>query len=126
MIKQWKLQSSGPVNKNHQLRTNGRTVYKIDFVDADDDGYYSDCKANSEATYDFNAHFTVYDNTGDDDGNGEGVLEGKKLNASAAAAAKSRPPSILKGKTWKKLYKSSEMPAGAVSKIMAKKTAKID
>ena len=47
MIAQWKLQFSCPVTKNHQLRTDGRTVYKLDFVDEDGDGYYSDCTANS-------------------------------------------------------------------------------
>ena len=31
MIAQWKSQSSDPVTKNHQLRTDRRTVYKLDF-----------------------------------------------------------------------------------------------
>ena len=99
MIAQWKSQSSGPVTKNHLLRTDGRTIYKLDFVDEDGDGYYSDYTANSEATYDFNVHSSVYDTTTDDDSNGESVLEGKELTVSAAAATKSRPPSVLKGKT---------------------------
>ena len=61
----------------------------------------------------------MYDATGDDDSNGESVLEGQELNVSAETATKSRVPSILTGKTRKKLYKSSKMPAGAVSKMMA-------
>ena len=32
--------------------------------------------ANSEATYDFNASSAVYDATGNDDSDGESVLEG--------------------------------------------------
>ena len=69
----------------------------------------------------------MYDTTADDGSNGESVLEEKELNVSAAAATKSRPPSILKGKTprRKKLYKSSEMPAGAVPKMMASKQLKL-
>ena len=49
ILAQRKSHSSGPVTKNHQLRTDGRTVYKLDFLDEDDNGYYSDCTANSEA-----------------------------------------------------------------------------
>ena len=106
---------------NHQLRTDERTVYKSNFVDEDDNGYYFDCTANSEATYNFNASSAVYDATGDNDSNGESVLEGQELTVSAAAATKSRPQSILKvkGKKQKKIFRASEMPAGAVSKMMA-------
>ena len=62
----------------------------------------------------------MYDTTGDDDSNGESVLEGQELNVSAAAATKEKPPSNLRKKRprRKKLYRSSEMPAGAVSKIL--------
>ena len=99
MIAQWKSQSSGPVTKNHQLRTDGHTVYKLDFVDEDGDEYYSDYTANSEATYDFNVHSSVYDTTtADDDSNGESALEGSEFRVSAAAAKKTRP-SILTGKS---------------------------
>ena len=59
IIDQWKSQCSGPVTRNHQLRTDGRTVYKLDSVDDNGDGYYSDYTANSEATYNFNVHFCV-------------------------------------------------------------------
>ena len=59
MIAQLKSKSSSPVTKNHQLRTDRRTVYKFDFVDEDGDRYYSDYTANSEATYDFNVHSSV-------------------------------------------------------------------
>ena len=51
ILAQRKRHSSGPVTKNHQLRT----VYKLDFEDENGDGYYSDHTANSEAAYDFNA-----------------------------------------------------------------------
>ena len=69
--------SAGPVTKNHQLRTDGRTVYKLEFEDDDGEGYYSDCTANSEGTYQFNVHSSVYDTTtANDDNNGEIVLEG--------------------------------------------------
>ena len=104
ILAQRKPQSSSPATKSHQLRTDGRTVYKLDFVDENDNGYYSDCTANSEATYDFDASSSVYDATGDDDSNRESVLDGQELTVSAAAATKSRPQSILKviGKNQKK------------------------
>ena len=128
ILAQRKSHSFGPVTKNHQLRTNGRTVYKLDFEDDNGDGYYSDYTANSEATYDFNASLAVYDATGDGDSDGESVLEGKELTVSAAAATKSRPQSILKvkGKKKKKVFKSSELPAGAVSKDDGKATNAIN
>ena len=94
IIDQWKSKSSGPVTKNHQLRTNGRTVYKLEFEDDNGEGYYSDYTANSEATYDFNIHSSVYDTTDDDDSNEESVLEGKELNVNAAAATKPRPTKV--------------------------------
>ena len=99
----------------------------MDFVDADNNGYYSDHTANSEATYDFNASSAVYDATGDDDSDGESVLEGQELTVSAAAATKSKPQGILrvKGKKKKRTFKSSEMPAGAVSKMMANQQLKL-
>ena len=123
ILAQRQSQSSGPPTKNHQLPTNGRSVYKLDF-EINGDGYYSDCTANSEATYDFNASSAVvYDATGDDS-DGESVLEGQELTVNTAAT-KSRPQSILrvKGKGGKKkkkrIFRASEMPAGAVSKMMA-------
>ena len=119
--------SAGPVANNCQLHTDGRTVYKLEFEGEDGEGYYSDCTATSEATYNFNVHSSVYDTTtADDDSNGESVLEGSELNVNAAAAKKTRP-SILKGKSSrrKKLYKSNEMPAGAVPKMMASKQLEV-
>ena len=106
--------SAGPVTKNHQLRT----VYKLEFENGDGDGYYSDCMVNSEGTYQFNVNSSVFDTTVDDDSNGESVLEGSELYVNAATAKKQRP-SILKIR--KKILKSSEMPTGAVPKMMASK-----
>ena len=60
----------------------------------------------------------MFDTTTDDDSNGESVLEGSDLNVNAVAAKKQRP-SILKRR--EKILKSSEMPAGAVPKMMASK-----
>ena len=121
ILAQRQPQSSGKVTKNHQLRTDGRTVYKLEFEDDNGDGYYSDYTANSEATYDFNVHSSVYNTTSNDDSNGESVLEGKEMNVSAAAAMKARSSSILKQKRRKKIFKASEMLADAVPKIMASK-----
>ena len=125
ILAQRQSKSSGPPTKNHQLPTNGRTVYKLDF-EMDGDGYYSDCTANSEATFDFNASSAVvYNTTGDNDSDGESVLEGQELIGNAAAAAtKSQPQSILKvkgkgGRKKKRIFRASEMPAGAVSKMIA-------
>ena len=70
----------------------------------------------------------MYDTTtADDDSNGESVLKGSKLNVNVVAARKARPTSILKGKSSrkKKLYKSSEMPAGAVPKMMTSKQLEV-
>ena len=68
----------------------------------------------------------MYNTTVDDDSNGESVLEGNELNVSTAVTTKARPSSILRGKSprRKKLHKSSEMPAGAVPKMMASKQLK--
>ena len=60
-----------PVTEDHQLRT----VYKMEFEDGDGDGYYSDCMANSEGTYQFNVNSSMYNTTADDDSNGESVLK---------------------------------------------------
>ena len=59
----------------------------------------------------------MFDTT-DDDSNGESVLEGSELNVNTAAVSRRPKKSILKGK-GKKLFKSSEMPTGAVAKMMA-------
>ena len=68
----------------------------------------------------------MYDTTANDDSNGESVLEGSELNVNAAAARKPRPTSILKGnRRKKKIFKASEMPAGAVPKMMASKQLKL-
>ena len=70
-----KFKSTGPVTKNHQLRTHGQIVYKLEFEDEDGEGYYFDCTANSETMYDFNVHSSVYDTTtANNDSNGESVL----------------------------------------------------
>ena len=99
-----------------------RTVYRTEFEDEDGEAYYSDCTANSEGTYQFNVHSSVYDTTtADDDSNGESVLEGSELNVNAVAARKARPTSILKQKRKKKIFKASEIPAGAVPKMTASK-----
>ena len=102
LIAQWKSKSTGPVTKNHQLRTDGRTVYKLEFEDEDGEGYYYDYTAKSEATYSFNVHSFMYDTTTtSDNSNGEGVLEGSELNVNAAAATKARPTSIPRQKRRK-------------------------
>lgn len=82
-----------PVTKNQQIHTVYMTVIN------DDDGYKSDCKANthkSEGTYHYNANSTVFDTTGDANINRE-ILEGNQydLNDYAAAATNGKP-SILK------------------------------
>ena len=77
----------------------GYTVYKLEFEDANGDGYYFNYISNSEVTYNFNVHSSVYDTTSDNDSNEESVLDGKELNVSAVAATKSRPSSILRGKS---------------------------
>ena len=74
----------------------------------------------SEGTYQFNVNSFVVDTTAHDDINGESVLEGNELNINTAAARKPRPTSILR-KRIKKVLKASEMPAGAVSKMMTSK-----
>ena len=130
ILAQRQAKSSGPPTKNHQLPTGKRVVYRVVADEDDDNGYFSDQTANSEATYDFNASSAlVYDATDDGNSDGESVLEGQELTVNAAAAAaatksKSTPPGILKvrgnGRRRKKqIFKSSEIPAGAVSKMMA-------
>ena len=105
--------SSAPVIKNRNLCT----VYRIEFHDSD--GYESDFTANSKGIYQCNANSAMFDATSNDNSNGEVVLEGSNLNVNAATATKQqRLPSILKGRT-RKPFKSSKMPAGAISKIMA-------
>ena len=79
-------------------------------------GYESDFTTNSKGTFQSNVNSTIFDATTDDDSNGEIILEGCDLNVNMAVAIKKqRPPSILKGK-GRRTFKSSEMPAGAVSK----------
>ena len=114
---------AAPATKNHQLRT----VYRTEFEDKDSEAYYSDCTANSEGTYQFNVHSSVYDTTTADDGsNGESILEGTELNVNAAAAKKARARSILIGKSRKKkIFKAIEMPAGASPKMMASKKLEV-
>ena len=75
--------SSGPVTKNHNLRT----VCTLEFDDGNGDGYYSDCIANSEGTYQFDINSVIFDNTADDS-NGESVVEGSDLNVKTAVAKK--------------------------------------
>ena len=55
-----------PVTKNHNLRT----VYKMEFGDRNGDGYYSDCTANSEDTYQFNVNSAMFDTNAGDNSNG--------------------------------------------------------
>ena len=86
----------------------------------DNEGYESNFTANSEGTFQFDVNSVMFDTTADDNINGE-IIEGSDLNVNAAAATKKqRPPSILKGK-GRKTFKSSEILAGAVSKIMTNK-----
>ena len=61
----------------------------------------------------------MFDSTADNDSNRESVLEGSNLNVNAAAVTK-KPRSILKGK-GRKQFKSSEMPSGAITKMMTNK-----
>ena len=111
--------SSGPVTKNHNLRT----VYKMEFEDRNGGEYYSACTANSEGPFQFGVNSVMFDTTADDNSNEESVVEGSDLNVSAVVAKKERP-SILKGNR-RKTFKSSEMPAGAVGKMMASKQMKL-
>ena len=94
----------------------------MEFEDGDDNGYYSDCTANSEGIYQFDIKSAMFDTTAYDS-NGESVVEGSDLNVNAAAAKKQRP-SILRNRK-KKILKASEMPAGAVPKMMANKQMKV-
>ena len=96
----------------------------MEFEDGDGDGYYSDCTANSEGTYHFDTNSTMFDTTADDNSNGESIVEGSDLNVNTATANKQRD-SILKGNRRKKTYKPSEMPAGAIPKMMASKQMKV-
>ena len=111
ILGQRQSKSSGPPTKNHQLPTK-HSVYKLNFfcVNEDNNGYFSDRTANSEATFDFNASSAVvYDATGDIDSDGESVLEGQELTVNAAAAAtKSPPQSILRVKGKGKRRKKEE------------------
>ena len=88
----------------------------MDFDDSD--GYEFDFAANSEDTFQFDVNSAMFDTTADDNSNGE-VIEGSDLNVNAATATRQqRPTSILQGRR-RKPFKSSEMPAGAISKMMA-------
>ena len=90
----------------------------------DNEGYDPDFVANSKGTFKFNVNSAMFDTTADDNSNGE-IIEGCDLNVNAAVAAKKqRPPSILKGR-GRTTLKSSEMPAGAISKMMANKQFKV-
>ena len=113
--------SSGPVKKNHNLRT----VYKFEFEDGDGDGdgYYSDCTADFEVTHSFDVNSVMF-NTTTDDSNWESIVEGGDFNDVNAAAAKKQQPSILRNRK-NKILKASEMPAGAVSKMMTSKQMKM-
>ena len=101
IIAQFVAESKVPVTKNHNLCT----VYKLEFVDNDGDGYYSECTVNSEGTWGLNVNSAMFDTTTDDNSNGESVLEGSEttvndnsngesvleesgLNVNAAAAKK--------------------------------------
>ena len=66
----------------------------------------------------------MFDTTANDNSNRESVLEESDLIVRAAAAKKHRS-SILKGNRSKKILRASEMPVGAVSKIMASKQMKV-
>ena len=104
------------VTKNHNLCT----AYSIDFVDSD--GYESDYTNNSEGIYTFVANSAIYDNT-DNGSIGESDSEENKLNGNAASSTRPKK-SILKG-NGKKIFKSSEMPAGSIHKMMADKQLEV-
>ena len=106
--------SSTPVTKNRNLGT----VYRMEFDDSG--GYESDFITNSVGRFQSNAKFTMFDTTANNNSNGETILEGSDLNVNAVAATKKQRPSILKGK-GRKTFKSSEMPTGAVGKMMSNK-----
>ena len=98
----------------------------MEFEDGDGDGYYSDCTAISTGTYHFNANSAILDTTTDDNSNGESVVEGSDMNVNVAAAEKQRPIILKqKGNRKKQILKASEMPAGAVPKMMASKQMKV-
>ena len=106
-----------PATKNHNLRT----AYNINFVDSD--GYDSDFTHNSEGKFQSIANSsTMYDTT-DDESNGESVSEEKGLNVNAAAST--RPKKSILKRGGKKIFKSSEMPAAAVAKMMASKQLEV-
>ena len=85
----------------------------------DNDAYNSDFTANSEGIFQFNANSAIFDATANNDSNG-GILEGSDLNVNAVATARKQRPSILKG-SRRKNFKLSEMPVGAIAKMMANK-----
>ena len=95
----------------------------MEFEDGNGDGCYSDYTTNFEGTYQFNAISTMFDTTADNNSNRESGLEGSGLYVNATAVKRQRS-SILKGNR-KKTFKSSEMPAGAVQKIMISKQLKV-
>ena len=106
-----------PATKNHNLCT----AYNINSVDTD--GYDSDFTQNSDGTFQFIANSsTMYDMT-DDESNGESVSEEQDLNINAAALTRPKKGILKRGE--KKLYKSSEMPAAAVAKMMASKQLEV-
>ena len=108
------FKSSVQVTKNQHLHT----VHMPDFFNRD--GYDSDFTANTQnsiGTFQFNANSSLFDTTVDNNSNGEMILEGSDLNVNAAAARKGKPSSILR----KKHFKSSEMPSGAITKMIANK-----
>ena len=94
----------------------------MEFEDGEGDIYYYDCTANYEGTFCFDVNSAMFDTTTDDI-NGESVVEGSDLNVNTAAANKQRH-GILKTRK-KKILKASEMPAGAVPKMMASKQLKV-
>ena len=108
-----------PVTKNQYLRM----VYRVKFDNSKGDGYNSDFTANSEGIFQLNVNSAVFDTTADDNSNGEIILEESDLNINAAVAEKQRP-SILKGNR-RKNFKSSEMPAGVIPKMMVTKQLKM-
>ena len=111
--------SSVPASKNQNLQT----VYRMKFDDKDE--YESDFTANSEGTFQFNVNSAMFDTTADNNSNGEIVIEGSNLNVKTAAAKKKiGRPSTLKGK-GKRAFKSSEIPARSLKKMMENKQFKV-
>ena len=64
----------------------------------------------------------MFDTTTDDNSNVASVVEESDLNVSAVVAKKQRPSTLKRNR--RKTFKSGEMPAGAIRKLMIRKQMK--